>query len=188
VIEYTYDQENRLVRKGDIAYTYDKDGNLLKEEGLRRKAEYGYNGLNRMVYSEVTSVGAKSRVNTSYGYDGAGRRTVVQDAGGERVRTLYDGLTFEVIREGTTFTDGGFTTRFASGPVVQNGEGTEGSRYRWIGEEEGGSRTRVIEGESYQTTSGRYTGSLVTLYGKGEAVALNRSASIGTRGGAVYLG
>jgi RHS repeat-associated protein len=72
--------------------------------------------------------------------------------------------------------------------VVQNGEGTEGSRYRWIGEEEGGSRTRIIEGESYQTTSGRYTGSLVTLYGKGEAVGLNRSASIGTRGGAVYLG
>jgi hypothetical protein len=33
--------------------SYDKDGNLLVELGEVRIARYEYNGMNRMVYSEV---------------------------------------------------------------------------------------------------------------------------------------
>jgi len=54
-VRYAYDAENRLIRKGDVAYANDKDGNVLSEKGIRYEAAYRYNGQNRMVYSEVTS-------------------------------------------------------------------------------------------------------------------------------------
>ncbi|MDR2178224.1 MAG: hypothetical protein LBP20_09335 [Treponema sp.] len=41
----------------------------------------------------------RSRVTSRYAYDGLGRRTAVQEAGGNTIRTLYDGLSFEVIRD-----------------------------------------------------------------------------------------
>jgi RHS repeat-associated protein len=61
--------------------------------------------------------------------------------------------------------------------VVEN-LGTEGSRYRWIGEVENGIRTRTV-GE-YEEAGERYRG--MTLYGRGEAVSLS------TTRGTVYLG
>jgi YD repeat-containing protein len=127
-ITYGYDAENRLIQKGDIVYSYDKDGNLLSEKGLRHEAAYTYNGQNRMVYSEVTSHVEKNRATSRYAYDALGRRTVSQDAGGSPLRTLYDAFSFEVIREGETFTDGSFTTRYSEGIQRQNNSGgTEGS-------------------------------------------------------------
>jgi hypothetical protein len=52
---------------------------------------------------------------------------------------------------------------------------------RWLGPEtESGTETA--------TAAVRYMGINVTLYGNGEAVGLNRSASNGTRGGSVYFG
>jgi RHS repeat-associated protein len=47
--------------------------------------------------------------------------------------------------------------------------------------------TRRTDGE-YGNGAVRYTGISVTLYGKGEAVAVSRSVSTGSRGGSVYLG
>jgi RHS repeat-associated protein len=66
--------------------------------------------------------------------------------------------------------------------------GPDGSRYRWIGEGADGARTRSIEDGAYTVTSGRYTGAGVTLYGRGEPVAVSRSAGGGGRRGAGYLG
>jgi RHS repeat-associated protein len=188
-IRYTYDGENRLQKRGDIVYRYDMDGNLLSEKGLRREAEYQYNGANRMIYAEVINHGERSRVQSRYAYDGFGRRTVVQDAGGAAVRTLYDGMSFEIIREGVTFTDGSFTTKFSSGIQSTATRGTEGSRYRWIGDEadEGQVRTRNLDEGAYSSPS-RNAGTGVPLYARGEAVAISRGASTGSRGGAVYLG
>ncbi|GHU73578.1 hypothetical protein FACS189450_13630 [Spirochaetia bacterium] len=188
IIRYSYDVENRLVQKGDIRYTYDKDGNLLNEKGLRREAEYRYDGQNRMTYSQAVSHIRNSQTESRYAYDALGRRTLTQDTGRGAVRTLYDGLSFEVIREGETFNDGSFTTRTASGAVLDGGEntGTAGSRYRWIGEDTGDNRTTNL-GESV-TEQSRYRGVTVTLYGRGEPVGMNRSAATGTRGGAAYLG
>jgi RHS repeat-associated protein len=185
---YGYDQENRLVSKGSITYTHDKDGNLLSERGAYREAEYTYNGQNRMAASAVTDrTGTPSRVSTQYAYDAYGRRTITQDAGREAMRSVYDGLSFEVIREGVTFTDGSLTTRFDTGIWRPTEGNTEGQRYRWIGDESAeGSRYRWI-GETEPAAS-RYTGISVTLYGRGEAVAISRSASTATRGGTAYLG
>jgi RHS repeat-associated protein len=60
-------------------------------------------------------------------------------------------------------------------------------RYRWISGEGSDVRTRSAGGE-YGNGAVRYTGVSVTLYGKGEAAGMNRSASTGSRGGSVYLG
>jgi YD repeat-containing protein len=76
----------------------------------------------------VTSYVEKSRATSRYAYDALGRRTVSQDAGGIPLRTRYDGFSFEVIREGETFTGGSFTTRYSEGIQRQHNSGTEGSR------------------------------------------------------------
>jgi RHS repeat-associated protein len=104
------------------------------------------------------------------------------------MRTLYDAFSFEVIREGETFTDGSFTTRYSEGIQRQNNSGTEGSRYRWIGEGTESVKTRSLYEDGYGAAPGRFTGISVTLYGRGEAVAVSRSSSAGSRGGAAYLG
>ncbi|GHU09270.1 hypothetical protein FACS1894151_06680 [Spirochaetia bacterium] len=175
----------RLTSRGDIAYTYDWDGNLLTEKGDYREAEYRYNGQHRMVYSAITDVIERTRVSTAYQYDGFGRRTITQEANGQAMRTLYDAFTFEVVREGITYAGGTFTTQFETGRLTDLNTGTEGSRYRWIGEAQNDSRYRYIGDEASPT---RYTGILVTLYGRGEAVAINRNASSGGRGSSAYLG
>jgi RHS repeat-associated protein len=190
-IAYTYDAENRLTGKGTIRYVYDADGNLLSEKGLRKEAEYGYSGRNRMEYAEVTDAAGGERVRSEYRYDGLGRRTLAREEGGETLRVLYDGGSFEAVREGPSYRDGQLTGRSASG---QSGEAANtgtgqpntatGERYRWLSEGEAG-RTRSGE-PAAQSRTGRYEGIKVTLYGKGEAVAVSRST--GTGSGPVYLG
>jgi RHS repeat-associated protein len=84
---------------------------------------------------------------------------VEQEEGGETVRTLYDGMSFEVIREGEVFRNGAFTTNGTGGAAAAPAEGS-GTRYRWIGEESG-VRTRGGGNEA----GVRYTGTGVTLSG-----------------------
>jgi RHS repeat-associated protein len=60
-----------------------------------------------------------------------------------------------------------------------------GERYRWISEG-GQGRTRTTAETAAAGQTGRYEGLSVTLYGKGEAVAVSSSA--GSRGGTAYLG
>ena len=186
-IKYKYDAENRLVKKGDVVYTNDKDGNTLSEKGLRYEARYEYNAQNRMVYSQVTSHVEKTHTTNSYVYDAFGRRTIVQSVTGQALRTLYDGQSFEAIREGESFRDNSLTTRSAANGTMVNGTGTTssnqatGERYRWVGE---GSNGRVISEDGYTLTEGRFGARGVTLYGKGEAVAMGSSEGSRT----MYLG
>jgi RHS repeat-associated protein len=139
-----------------------------------------------MIYSQVTNLVEQSRVTSRYAYDALGRRTIEQDEGSSPVRTLYDGRSFEAVRSGVMFSDGRFTTRYSEGIQRTSNSGTEGSRYRWVSAGENETRTRST-GE-YSPVTARYTGISVTLYGRGEAVAVSRSASEGTRGGPAYLG
>ena len=188
-VNYQYDAENRLVRKGDIEYINDRDGNTLSEKGLRYEARYQYNAQNRMVYSQVTSHVEKTHTVNSYAYDALGRRTLTQGVTGETLRTLYDGGSFEVIREGESFRDGSFTTRFAPGEAIANAlpnqpssaTQTLGERYRWVGDSSNG---RTISEDGYTVTGSRYGARGVTLYGKGEAVAVGSSTGSRT----MYLG
>jgi RHS repeat-associated protein len=135
----------------------------------------------------------QQRVMTEYEYDAFGRRTISQDAGMDATRTLYDAFTFEAIREGVTFRDKTFTSNYIAGgtglitPATPNH--TEGERYRFITDEmdrmaNNGTRYRP----ETSSTPARYTGINITLYGRGEAVAMNYAASTSTKGGAAYLG
>jgi RHS repeat-associated protein len=185
IIKYEYDAENRLVKKGDVTYTNDKNGNVLSENGLRYEARYQYNGQNRMVNSQVTSHVEKSHVVSNYAYDALGRRTITESVTGERLRTLYDGKSFEILREGEAYYDGSLTTRYAPGEAASNSLSNQatGERYRWVGDGASG-RTRGTDDDGYTVRSSRYGGRGTTLYGKGEAVAVNYSSTSNS----MYLG
>jgi RHS repeat-associated protein len=120
------------------------------------------------------------------------------EAGRGEMRTVYDGLSFEVVREGETHGNGRLTTEGAVLPVESDMGSGVLSRYRYV-EEEGGVRrnryegelVRGSEGETQGTTRGRgrrYVGISVTLYAKGEAVAVNRLDTERYAGGTGYLG
>jgi YD repeat-containing protein len=98
-IAYAYDDENRLMSKGQIVYTYDADGNLLSETGTNLTAEYAYNGESRMTRSTVMDTISGRSITSEYRYDAFGRRTLAKDQNGDAMITLYDGMSFEVIRE-----------------------------------------------------------------------------------------
>ena len=185
-ISYEYDEENRLLKRGDVVYTNDKDGNILSERGLRYEARYEYNDQGRMIYSEVINHVQRLHAENSYSYDAFGRRTLTGNKMGQALRTLYDGKTFDVIREGETFRDGSLTTGHApaSASAIITGNLASGERYRWISESQG-TRTGAVE-ESYTVTGGRQASRAVTLYAKGEALAMGYSESTSTR--QVYLG
>jgi RHS repeat-associated protein len=140
-----------------------------------------------MTYSEVTNHTEKTYSVNMYAYDALGRRTLTQGAAGQAMRTVYDGGSFEVIREGETFRDLSLTTKYSSsaqargGSLLQSNQPT-GERYRWIAE--GGATAAA--GEGYSVEGGRYGARGVTLYGRGEAVAVSYSSSAGSRSS--YLG
>jgi RHS repeat-associated protein len=181
-IRYEYDAENRLTTRGDIELTHDRDGNLTSERGLRHEARYEYNGQNRMTRAEVARAGT-GRTDSRQRYDGLGRRTVESEEGGQTMRTLYDGLGFEEVRRGAVFTDGSFTTKHATG-IVRPETGDEGIRYRWLGETESGARGA----EEERVVATRYAGVQATLSARGEAVGMNLTSSLGSRGGTMCLG
>ncbi len=191
-ITYAYDSENRLLSMGNTVYTYDKDGNLLGEKSLRKTVTYGYTDSNRMKSSIVTDITKKTRTMTNYAYDAFGRRTLVKDAGGETMRTLYDGLSFDVVRSSVTLADGSFTTNYSGGRITAAGTDATSSRYRWIEDSSDDDRYRSIDEDGYGTSPQRYTGLQTPLFANGETVAMNRSASTGngksSRGGDSYFG
>jgi RHS repeat-associated protein len=187
-IEYEYDEENRLIRRGDIEYINDMDGNVLSERGLRYEAHYEYNGQNRMTYSEVTSHADRTHAVSFYAYDALGRRTLTESITGQVLRTVYEGMGFEAIREGETFRDGSLTTQFSNSVTtraapLQSNQPT-GERYRWISEDYNGGSAVTEDG--YTIEGSRYGTRGVTLYGNGEAVAVSYSSSASSR--SVYLG
>lgn len=190
-IVFRYDAENRLVSKGSIEYRYDAPGNLLSETGLRKKALYDYTANGRMKTSIVVDEVKKTRAVTNYRYDAFGRRTLAQDEGGKLMRTLYDGMSFEPIREAVSYADGTLTTTLATRSTRQSGE-SEG-RYAWI-DGSGTDRSAFLDGDGYSLISGRFVGTRVNLYANGTGVASSRSpdasageSSAGTAG-VSYLG
>jgi RHS repeat-associated protein len=135
-----------------------------------------------MTRAEVARAGT-GRTDSRQRYDGLGRRTVESEEGGQTMRTLYDGLGFEEVRRGAVFTDGSFTTKHATG-IVRPETRDEGIRYRWLGET--GSESRG--GDAAGAVAARYAGVQATLYARGEAVGMNLTSGLGSRGGTMYLG
>ncbi len=163
-IEYTYDSENCLLSSGSrgqsfVNYTYDAMGNLLTEESTAKSVKYAYNAENRMIYCEVTDKTAKEYAQTTYAYDAFGRRILVQDKGETALRTLYDGFTFDVIKQSPTFENGLFTDSNKTGIRWSNTGRPTGDRYRYLGDEtKDENRYIYLDDNSYKSASTRYRG------------------------------
>ncbi|MBR5581785.1 MAG: RHS repeat-associated core domain-containing protein [Treponema sp.] len=138
-----------------------------------------------MVRSRVVDDEARTIASTRYGYDVLGRRTLVQDNGTTTLRTLYDGLGFDVVKESPVYASGSFVDTYNTGIQYTPAGYATGERYRYL---DGGAtatteKYQYIEDNAYQTVSSRYSGERTMLYAHGSPVAINRSS--GTRG---YLG
>ena len=128
---------------------------------------------------------ARTIASTRYGYDPLGRRALVQDNNAATLRTLYDGLGFDVVKESPVYASGGFTDTYNTGIQYSPAGYATGERYRYL--DDGVSATsekyQYIEDNEYQTVSSRYAGERSMLYAHGAPVAVNRGS--GSRG---YLG
>lgn len=176
-IEYTCDSENCLVSSGSrgqtfVSYSYDKLGNLLTEESAGRTVKYAYNAQNRLIYCEVTDKSEKTYSQTSYAYDAFGRRVLVQDKNEAAIRTLYDGLTFDIIKQSPSFANGQFTDSGSGIKFSAAGRPT-GDRYRYLGDEDvkDGSRYFYLDEGTYKTVSSRYRGERTTINVNGTLAA-----------------
>ena len=169
-IEYTYDNDNCLIASGShgqsyIQYSYDKLGNLLSEESADKKISYAYNSQNRLIYCEVIDHAEKTCSQTSYAYDVFGRRIIVQDKDQCALRTLYDGFTFDVIKQSPTYANGLFTDSYETGiRWTENGRPT-GDRYRYLSDEKSSDDNRYfyLDEGIYKSVSHRYKGERTQL-------------------------
>ena len=164
-IENKYDKENCLISSGSngqtyVTFSYDSMGNLLTEESNVRNVKYAYNSQNRLIYCEVTNKNAKTYSQTNYAYDAFGRRIIVQDKGEAALRTMYDGLTFDVIKQSPTFENGLFTDSSETGIRWGSSGKPTGDRYRYLGDEntKDGNRYYHLEDGAYKNISYRYRG------------------------------
>ena len=177
-IEYKYDKENRLISTSSrgqdlVNYTYDNYGNLLSEKSTNKTAEYSYNSENRLVYCEVIDQDAGTYLKTSYAYDAFGRRTLVQDFNQPALRTIYDGLSFDVIKQSPTFANGSFTDSFETGLRINQSSAATGERYRFIEDsaQNDGNRYFYLDDKSYKTRTSRYYGERSQISHKGTIIA-----------------
>ena len=187
-IQYAYDKENRLLTRGAVHYTYDEEGNLLREEQsdyyLKR---YQYVGFNRMETSDIINYRDNTHVITDYRYDSFGRRTHTAERTKWGMRTIYDGLSFEVVKEGETTPDSrSITTTGTNGASINeyklDGNHTRGTRYYFIRDR--GKELRTDK--NGEALPDRTKGVRTYLYLNGERVAVNNLYN--TNHGQYYYG
>lgn len=185
-IEYTYDKENCLLSSGSrgqifVTYSYDKNGNLLTEESLSKTIRYAYNAQNRLIYCEVTDNSAKKYAKTSYAYDAFGRRLLVQDMGQAALRTLYDGLTFDVIKQSPTLASGLFTDSYNTGIKYGKAGKPTGDRYRYLEDDNAKDSNRYVylNDNTYRMSDSRYHGERTAFTANG-TIAAQTSSDYGT--------
>ena len=157
-IHYSYDKENRLLTRGAVHYTYDEEGNLLREEQsdyyLKR---YEYAGFNRMEMSDIITYRDNTHVITDYRYDSFGRRIHTAERTKSGMRTIYDGLSFEVVKEAETFLGTRGITSSATGEANLNNytphgsDHTRGTRYYYIPNNAQGAQAQHSESASNTT-------------------------------------
>ncbi len=173
-IQYRYDFENRLIHSGAFdngtTYTYDANGNLLGKYNSYRTEQFLYDATNRMVKSIIGDNSSKSKTSTTYAYDAFGRRNIVQSEGLPAMRTLYDGLSHDIIKESETFLSGAFTTNFTSGGVGYSYSESSSERYLFVEDTDGNDGYKNVT--DYKNNSMRFTGEKMVLYAKGSAVGL----------------
>ena len=183
-IEYSYDKENRLISSGSrgqqfVSYTYDKTGNLLVEESAFKTTKYAYNAQNRLIYCEVIDKAELTFTRTKYAYDVFGRRILVQDFEEPAMRTLYDGFTFDAIKQSPSFENGTFTDTYENSiRWTQAGQPT-GERYRYLTDDVvDNNRYFYLDNETYKLVSNHYMGERTLLTANGTLAAQASSEGI----------
>lgn len=181
-VEYNYNKENCLISSGSrgkafINYTYDRMGNLLMEESSAKSIKYAYNSQNRMIYYELSDRETGVHAQTSYAYDAFGRRLIVQDRGETALRAVYDGFSFDVIKQGPTYSNGLFTDSSDKGIRWERNGRPTGDRYRYLDDDalEDSNRYFYLEDGSYKDSVSRYSGERVMFYVNGEIAAQTTS-------------
>lgn len=153
-IEYSYDAENCLLSSGShgqafVRYEYDQSGNLISEESALQSKKYEYNENNRLIYCETRDKETKSYYHTSYAYDAFERRVLVEDIDEKPIRTVYDGFTFDILKQGDSP-----ASRYSN-----TGRPT-GDRYRYLGsqKQKDDSRYVYLDENTYKAADSRYRG------------------------------
>ncbi len=166
-INYIYDKESYLIASGSnnqtfIKYTYDKMGNMLTEESSFKSVRYSYNQQNRLINCEVIDRNEKIYSQTSYAYDAFGRRVIVQDKGDASIKSIYDGFSLNVIKQGPAYIDG----------LITDGSPT-GGRYRYLSDDKNtdGSRYYSFDNESYKNSVSRFKGERTAISVNGKLAA-----------------
>ncbi|CAB1057475.1 Fibronectin type III domain protein [Olavius sp. associated proteobacterium Delta 1] len=79
VIEYKYDQDNRLLSAGDTYFFYDQSGNLIRSISSEKTIDYTYDYENRLIeYSDGTDI-------VTFEYDGDGNR-ISKSVNGDQIK------------------------------------------------------------------------------------------------------
>ena len=117
----------------------------MSQTGSLTQSVYEYNHQNRMVRSRVIDDEARTIASTRYGYDPLGRRSVIQDNNATTLRTLYDGLSFDVVKESPVYASGGFTDTYNTGIQYTPAGRATGERYRYLDDGATGEKYRHIE-------------------------------------------
>ncbi|GMO53192.1 MAG: hypothetical protein Pg6C_19420 [Treponemataceae bacterium] len=204
VIRYAYDAEDRLVSAGDsgngIRYVYDDAGNMIQKKSLYTTLDMRYNELDRLEYSKMTAKGALNKADSAslrssfgadtqyeirYQYDALGRRVITQDITRPALRTLYDGLTFDIIKEQEIFASGAFTGSLMP-DSASPANNAESGRYRFI-DDSGASDSRARQIENGNSSVVNFNDSHAMLYARGKPVALSRN-SAGVNASRSYFG
>ena len=149
---------------------------------------YEYAGFNRMEMSDIINYQDNTHVITDYRYDSFGRRIYTAERTKSGMRTIYDGLTFEVVKEAETFLGTRGITSSATGEAnftnynPHGNDHTRGTRYYFI--RDGGQELRT--GKSGESLPDRTKGVRTYLYLNGERVAINNLYN--TNHGQYYYG
>ena len=183
-IDYNYDEENRLVSSGSngrvgVEYTYDRNGNMLMQKSELKTTKYAYNSQNRLCYSQAIDRENKTQSVIRYAYDAFGRRILVQDRYEACMKSIYDGFTFDIIKQSPTFANGMFTDSNELGLRINRTGRPTGDRYRYLEDDKNdGNRYYNINEGNYKTVSSRYVGERTLINVNGSIAAQNADGNI----------
>ncbi len=175
-LEYSYDSENRLLSIGTpgspfVNFVNDRNGNLLKKTSPLEECDYVYDFENRLTSVNVRDIGNGSVSSRAFRYDALGRRNAVMNDDGIIRRKLYDGFSFDVLKEGPCFAGGTFTDKYApEGPWEEASSG--GERYRHLNDASSKSRYAMLD--SADSESEDFTFFLKPLNVNGQPVAVRK--------------
>ena len=114
--------------------------------------------MSRTIYCEVTDEEERAYRQTLYAYDAFGRRVLVQDKDESALRTLYDGLTFDVIKQSPVYSSGLFADSMENGIRWGIAGKPTGDRYRYLDDDSGKDNNRYyyLDEGTYKTVTSRY--------------------------------